>query len=98
LKVATAAPALSVPEVAVPTVVVPDLIVKTTVPSLTAAAVEVFATVAFRATAVAPYVAVAELAEVEVFARVMISVAGDPPVSCALLSLALKSVLWAKLA
>src|SRR5437016_1997691 len=98
LKVATAAPALSVAEVAVPLTVVLELLMKTAVPSLTGAAVEVLVTVVFKVTVVAPCVAEAELAEVAVLARMMGSVAGFSPVPYTTSSDLLKSVLWAKLA
>jgi hypothetical protein len=99
LKLADPAPELSVPEVAVPTTVAPEfLMVKTTVPSLTAAVVEVLETVALRATEVEPYVAEAEAADVDVLARMMNSAAGVPLASWLVLSLAVKLVVWAKLA
>ena len=50
-------------------------------------------TVAPRLTVVSPYVAVAELAEVAVSARVMVRVAADTVASWPLLSLALKLAL-----
>ena len=80
-KLAVTAPVLGAPEIGVPTTLLLEfLIVKMTVPSLTGAeeVKETLTTVALRFTAVDPYVAVAEAAEVEVFARVMVSVAGVP--------------------